>query len=146
MAYQENPNFPNNPVDPLPVNDSQVRNLDNQKIIDQLEAIENKIPTINDPGLPVSFFANIEEIDLPAGQTVNLTNQVANFFTVDNQQEGDTGEVIVTVSHNSGTTDITIKAGVIFNFPQQPNFAFEINSIENTGGDDKKLLLTRAVL
>jgi hypothetical protein len=146
MAYQENPNFPNNPVDPLPVNNSQVRNLDNQKIIDRLEAIENKLTAIesdvnNIPGTQgPNLLPFVEEFNLPTGIT-NLGGVQASFFSIDNQQEGDTGEISILLQTQNGAKTINVKPGVIYNSPQFAGFFYNIFEVDNSGADSKKIIL-----
>jgi len=140
MAYKNNPLFPVNPEEAIPVNDSQVRNLDNQKIIDRLQAIENEISNL--PGTQARQpLPEIEEINLTTGVT-NLENFTADFFSIDNQQEGDTGEILIEINTPAaGTQNITIKPGVIYNSPQFPGFFYDLVQAENTGGDSKKIVL-----
>ena len=140
MAYKNNPLFPVNTEDAIPVNDGQIRNLDNQKIIDRLQSIENEISNLPGTQAPQPL-PNVQEIALPTGIT-DLEQFTADFFSIDNQQEGDTGEIIIEVNTPAaGSQNITVKPGVIYNSPQFPGFFYDLSQAENTGGDTKRIVL-----
>lgn len=147
MAYKENPNFPNNPVDPVPVNNQLVRNLDNKKIIDELQSLIQRVEQVEQslqqfPGAhEPKLFQAIQEVVLPGNNTVDLDGKTANFFSIDNQQEGFTGNILVSVRSSIGSFTFTIKPGVIYNSPQFPNSFYELETITNNGEDAKTVIL-----
>lgn len=132
MAYKENPNFPSNPVENIPVNDSKFRNLDLFKIEETLQEIKAN-QTGSGTAQPVSEFFTLT---IPSG-SIGVSKDFST-FSIPNIQEGDTGSIFVTLQDAQGTSILEIKPGVIYNFPYIQGRTIRVDEIENTGLDEKQ--------
>lgn len=133
MPYSNNPIFPETANTKPQVQTSDFGNKDLQKIEETLEQIKANQPATSS-GLVQQFIA----IDLPTG--ITTISQEVSTFSIANIDEGDTGNLIVdVVDGQNNISKITIKPGVIYNFPYFPGRTINIEQVENLGVDEKQL-------
>jgi len=145
MAYQENPNFPVNPAEPIQVNNNQIRDLDLDKVIQALATTNARLQDIENalsPG-PGSQTQVREIQQFSLGPGVTAIGFECNTFSLANLQGPDTDTISLQLNTQAGLASIDIEPGSIYNFPGDPNFKIEVLQADNQGADVKQIQLIR---